>query len=469
MDIAALPRDIEQLQKMILAFHQEITLLHEKYRILQAQMFGQRSERLQTLEALGQLGLFESGETSSAAPEPKTTTVEPHKRLKKGQRKPIPEHFTRVELVHDLSEQEKVCHCGSQKTAIGEDVSEQIDIVPEKVIVYRHIRPKYACKACENVADEGPTVSIARMPKQLLPKTLATPGLLAFLVVLKYIDSMPLYRMERRFKRLDIDISRKTMSGWMVRLGEKLDVLWRMLLKEIKAAPWLGIDETSNRVHREKGRANKAKSYMWVLQARQPKPTIFFYYAPSRGGHVARDLLDGYKGTVVTDDYGGYNFLKGSPLEGREHNKGATHALCWVHVRRKYLEVVKGLPDLKALNPETITARALAAITRLYALERAADKAGYTGEQRLEMRQKETAPLLAKLKAELDDFTHKFTPTGKLSKAIYYTLRNWKELTVFIDDPLVEPDNNWTLCSGYFNPQDSVNPLRTPVSVELVA
>ncbi len=162
-----------------------------------------------------------------------------------------------------------------------------------------------------------------------------------------------------------------------------------------------------------------------------------------RGAEVARQLLLGYRGIVVTDDYRGYHFLDETAPGFPEWIQVVRHALCWAHARRKFVAVVKGLEDPKSLKPDTITARTLDAIRQLYALERKADSLAYSESQRLKMRQEETAPLLARLKAELDDFVTQYTATGNLAKAIDYVQRNWQRLTVFLDNPLVDPDNNW--------------------------
>jgi len=438
MDMTALPNNVQTLKQQVIAQQGEITLLLEKVRLLKDQLFGRKSERLEELNALGQLNLFGDGEDlDHPAPSPKTR-VNSHNR-KKPRRTPIPEEYPRIDVVHDIDEQDKICHCGCRKSMINEDISEELDITPAKIHVIRHRRPKWACRGCENVDQIGPTVAIAPLPPKILPRCLASYGLLAYIVVSKYVDAMPLYRQEQYFRRHHLEISRKTMSDWIVKLGVKLDAVWRLLLEEIRGAPWIGMDETRIRVHKEKGRSNKSTSYMWVMQCRQPNPVVLFHYHPSRGAQVPKELLEGYQGVVVSDEWYAYKHLEKLVSD---NIRMIIHALCWVHVRRYFVDVVKGLGDT-VLNPKSITAQALKAIQQLYALEARADDEGYSLDQRHRMRQTETRPLLEELKRKLDKVLLESTPTGNLAKAIKYTVRNWKELNVFLDHPLVDPDNNW--------------------------
>lgn len=437
MDTTPLPTDVKTLQKLVITLRGDLSLLSEKLHYLQNQLFGRKSERLEGPTLLDQLNLFEALEPGDQAEDGPKTKVGSHIR-KKPKRSPIPEKYPRVDIVHDVSEEQKICHCGCMKACIGEDVSEEVDIKPAVVRVLRHIRPKYACSSCQNVAEIGPTVAIAPL-WSILPKCMASYRLLAYLVVSKFVDSMPLYRMERKFKRYDLQISRKTMSDWMVKLGEKLKVLWQLHLEEIRGAPWLGMDETPLQVHREPGRANTSKSYMWVMQCRQPKPMVIFHYSPGRSASVARELLGDYMGPVVTDDCKSYHWIDHRIKDGVCIG---LHCLCWMHTRQKFQKVIQK-PSTRP-KPGTITAEALDVIRSLYALERHADDHNFSLDQRLQMRQEQTRPLLLEFKVKLEEVVATRTPTGYLGEAINYTLRNWNKLLVFLENPLIDPDNKWS-------------------------
>ncbi len=240
-----------------------------------------------------------------------------HKRKKRG-RKPIPESLPRVDRIHDISEAEKRCECGCIKECIGQEVSEQLDIIPAKIQVIRHIRPKYACKCCEGVESDGPTVSIAPPPEQIIPKCIGTPGLIAFVLVAKFVDALPFYRQEKQFLRIGVEISRATMCNWTRKIAESCEILLMILKEEIRSGPLINIDETPFQVLNEPNRSSQTKSYMWVFKGGLPEhPGILFEYHPTRAGSVPTLFLDGYEGVVQTDGYKAYNFI--NDADGMDH------------------------------------------------------------------------------------------------------------------------------------------------------
>ncbi len=207
-----------------------------------------------------------------------------HSRKKKG-RKPLPKDLHRIDIIHDLSDEEKQCACGACLSRIGEEICEKLDYIPARLRVERHIRPKYACKSCEGVEDEGPTVKIAPPPPQLIPKSNATPGLLAHIVVSKFADALPLYRQEKVFSRLGIDLSRAVMAKWMVQAAHGCNKLVELLRSEIRSGPLIGIDESPFQVLKEDGRSNITKSYIWVFRGGAPMhPVILYQYHQTCSG-----------------------------------------------------------------------------------------------------------------------------------------------------------------------------------------
>ena len=150
----------------------------------------------------------------------RSTRCRSRARAPKAQAQTPPREPSRIEVIENIEESEKVCACGAKLSRIGEDISEKLDIIPAKIQVIRTIRPKYACKSCEGVESDGPTVKIAPPPAQIIPKGIATPGLLAHVAVSKYADALPLYRQEKIFERIGVDISRSTMAGWMVMVAQ---------------------------------------------------------------------------------------------------------------------------------------------------------------------------------------------------------------------------------------------------------
>ena len=195
----------------------ENKLLFEQLHHLRQLLFGRRSEKLPADSTTVQLPLFDLPEPEHI--EPPKVTIASHDRKKPG-RKPLPPELPRVEIVHDLPEEEKVCACGCQLSRIGEEVSEQLDIIPARIQVLRHIRPKYACRGCEGVEDDGPSVRIAPVVPQIIPRSIASPGLLAHVLTGKFVDHLPFYRQEKMFERLGVDICRATLCNWAMKAAE---------------------------------------------------------------------------------------------------------------------------------------------------------------------------------------------------------------------------------------------------------
>ena len=259
-----------------------------------------------------------------------------------------------------MEDAEKQCDCGCLKDCIGQEVSEQLDIIPAKIQVIRNIRLKYACKNCEGVESDGPTVTIARMPKQIIPKCIGTPGLIAFILTAKFVDALPFYRQEKQFLRIGVKISRATMCNWAQKVAQSCEILLMMLKKEILSGPLINIDETPVQVLKEPGKTSKSKSYMWVFRGgTQEHPGILFEYHPTRAGDVAAAFLKGYKGVVQTDGYSGYGFI--------DRTLGIIHMGCWAHLRRKFFDVVKAAAKIENDKKKPGTAdQAMKYIRKLY-------------------------------------------------------------------------------------------------------
>ena len=218
-DDASLPRDIviSLVDDLEVKYQEKIHYLEEQLRLFKNEIFGRSSEKRHEPHA-DQMPLFDGNDDHAAS---KTQTSEDtiviaaHARKKRG-RKALPKDLPRIDIIHDLSEEEKQCGCGQPKSCIGEEISEKLDYIPARLQVERHIRLKYACKSCEGVEDDGPTVMIAPVPVQLIPKSNSTAGLLAHIAVSKFADGLPLYRQQKIFGRLGIELSRAVMAKWMV-------------------------------------------------------------------------------------------------------------------------------------------------------------------------------------------------------------------------------------------------------------
>jgi transposase len=298
-----------------------VALLEEENGWLKAQLFGRSSEKAVGTETHpNQAWLFNEIEVlaASAKDEPGKVIVPAHQRARRG-RKKLSAALPRVEILHDLSETDKVCPAdGTVLERIGEETSEQLEFVPAQVRVLRHIRPKYVCPCCRS------GVKIASVPISLFPKSIATPSLLAQIATAKFVDGTPLYRQEPQFDRLGITLGRATMAGWMIRLGGHYLVPLINLLNEILLfEPLVHCDETRLQVLKSE-KAPTADHWMWVRAAGPPgRRIVLFDYDASRAGGVPLRLLDGYQGILVTDGYAAY--------DGAAEALGLIHAGCMAH------------------------------------------------------------------------------------------------------------------------------------------
>lgn len=438
--IDTLPDNPVELKEMLVSFKRlydkQTDLLLEQIRLLRAQLFGRKSEKTSVKSGVRPLPLFDMPEPENselpAEDEDNLVLVPAHSRKKRG-RKELPDDLPRVEVVHDLAEEEKVCGCGCRLSRIGEEVSEQLDIVPAKVRVIRTIRPKYACRQCEGANDEGATVKIAPLPARILPKSLATAGLLAHVLTAKFVDALPFYRQEKQFSRLGVEINRASMCNWAMKAAEACQPLLNLLEEEVLAGPVINADETTVQVLNEPGRSPTTKSYMWIFLRGDPgKKALIYRYHPTRAGDVAGNFLRDYQGYVQTDGYSGYDFL--------DHKKDVIHIGCWAHARRKFMDVIKS----QGKNPKKTGSAdvALKYIRELYRIEKEASESGLSPEGIHELRRKKALPILEEFKGWLAQKSLQTPPKGLLGQAISYSLRQWDRLVGYLADGRLSPDNN---------------------------
>lgn len=438
-DTSTLPDDPEKLKEIITDLHKvqhqyesEIELLREQISHLYHKLFGRKSEKnFPDSESL-QLPLFDMPEPDPDEAKEEEVEVLSHFRKTKG-RKPLPSTLPRVEIIHDIDPEEKVCPCGARLSKIGEDVSEKLDIIPAVIQVIQHIRPKYSCKSCEGIEDKKATVKIAPVPRQLIPKGIASGGLMAHILTAKFADALPFYRQEKQFTRLGATIPRSTMCNWAMKVAESCNPLKTLLHKEILSGPLINADETTVQVLKEPGSLPTSKSYMWIFRGGNPRaPSLYFHYHQTRAGDVAAKFLLGYQGVVQTDGYVAYDFL--------DHQNNIAHVGCWAHARRKFIDAQKarGKKTKKAGSVEV----ALGFIRNLYAIEKKAKRKNLEGAELLELRKTEAKPVLEKMHAWLSKKSLQIVPKSLLGIAIKYTLNQWPKLSGYIKSSHATPDNN---------------------------
>jgi len=405
---------IDQLKEaLILAHNRKFTKATESLRSLQSELFDESEVESQESE-------------SPAKGDDDTIEVPAHTRKRTG-RTALPEDLPRIEIVHDLSDADKVCpHDGHALKEIGEKTSEQLDIVPMKIQVIRHIRKQYACPCCDK---QGKTyLKIASKPKQAIEKSQASSGLLAYIAVSKYADGLPLYRQSTILSRFGIDMNRSTLANWMIKCGELMQPLINRFEEQLLSQPFIHMDETPVQVLNEAGKAATSTSYMWVRSAGPPDQRItLFDYAPSRSGAVPRKLLAGYQGALMLDGYEGY--------EPVCKEQGLTRLGCWVHARRKFVDVSRAS---KKKNSQA--AFAIKLIAKLYAIEKANKDANT--DARTQARLEQAKPVIDKLRQWLDETKPKVPPKTTLGKALHYLDHQWPRLIRYLDDGQYPIDNN---------------------------
>ena len=439
---------LDRLQRLEAENHHLVernTLLVEEVQWLKSQLFGRSSEKSMADVSPDQRMLFNEAEVLAAiaAADEKvgTQSVDAHERNAKPGRKAIPEKFPRKQVIHDIPESEKICPLdGTPLVRIGEEISEQYEYTPPKLIVLQHVRPKYA-SGCDHGG-----VKIAPVPLQLLPKSMASPSLLAHITTAKFVDGLPLTRQSKQFERLGLDIGAGTMGVWMNTIGgEKVVPIINLMNEAMLEEPYLHCDETPLQVLKSH-KAPSSEHYMWVRAAGPPgRRMILFDYVANRNTEALMTLLTGpdgqYSGKLISDGLKIY--------DGLAEAWQLQHFGCLSHCRRYYVTAEK--------VGQSPTGRTLARVVirdfigALYGVERyiktLRERRAQTGqtlslEEVLQIRQEKGVPIAAAFKKWLDEVGPGVTPTSALGKAIAYSLSQWPKLIRYLDHPEMPPDNN---------------------------
>jgi transposase len=350
------------------------------------------------------------------------TTRRVRNRHKHG-RQQLPDHLPRIEVEHDLADDEKPCPCcGEMRHRIGQEVSEQLEYLPASFQVLRHVRHTYACKRCEREATATPITTAAR-PPQPIDKGLAGPGLLAYVITSKLGDHLPLYRLEHIFERQDVSIARSTMCAWLQAAAELVQPLVSLMADRVRLSRVIHADETVVPVQAP-GTGRCRKGRIWTYIGDHRNPYIVYHYTPDRTRAGPSNWLSDYKGYLQADAYGGY--------DGIYHKGEVTEVACWAHARRKFF-------DAKSTDGRR-SAAMLAMVGELYEVERRAKDLDEPA--RLELRQRESVPVLGRIKAWLDDEGRVVLPRSAMAGAIGYVLNQWDALCAYATRGFLAIDNN---------------------------
>ena len=411
--------------------HDYVNRLVEQMILARHRHFGASSEQLS-----GQARLFDEAEVLAAdstdaqdvapiPPEPVAASADKTLPVAKarGKRTPLPTELPRIEIVHDVAEADRTCDCGTPMVVIGQEVSEQLDIVPMQIRVLRHIRKTYGCPGSIHAP-----VTVA-LPPQPLPKSNASPDFLAMLLIVKFIDGLPLARFEYVLDRHGVKVPRQTLARWVIGASHLLQPLHNLMRDTLFDGPFMHMDETVVQVLKEKGKQPTSNSYMWVQTGGPPGKSVVIYdYDPSRSSEVPVRLLQGYQGYLMTDGYDGYNKLA--------RTEGIERLVCWAHVRRRFVEATRVQPKGKKGRAD----EAVALIGKLYGIEREHKDA--TDEERFLARQQHSLSVLDELHAWLEKTLPAVTPKSALGTALSYMRDYWSMLTRYTERGDLPIDNN---------------------------
>lgn len=417
----------------------ERDLLKEQLNKFKRQLFTASSEVTSQQKDM----FFNEAESLGAQAEPAVEETEDdkihvpgHKRAKRG-RRPLDPALPREVVRHELPESERVCpHDGATLREIGVEASEQLDIIPQQVRVIRHERVKYACPCCDG------TMRLAARPAQVIPKGLFTASALAWIATSKYLDGLPLYRQAALLGRFGgTDISRNTVAGSIVRLGQLVQPVVNLLRDELLDAPLVFGDETELQVLKEPGRSAQAKSYVWAQMTNGSgrtgtgPPIRLFTYSASRSTKTAMTLYAGIRqGTVLmTDGYEVYDAV------AQTHQ--LVHLGCWTHCRRYFHDALQALPK-EQRGPDQLPARFIALIGKLYEVEAKARQEGVDVTELGRRRQSHSVPVLAQIEALLLANVHAVLPKSLLGQALHYLASQWSKLKRYVEDGRYSIDNN---------------------------
>jgi len=410
-------RVIAEQQALNTELQKQIHLLEEQLRLAQLRKFAARSEKLPF-----QGELFDEAELQVSLEEVEQALAEseaqPEKARKRKKADGFDENLPRIQVHLELSEEEKA---GADKTFFSK-VKEELDIVPAQARVIEYWQEKAVFEQQDGTQQ---IACAAARPVHPLGKCLASVQLLAWILVTKYADALPLYRLEGILKRHGGRVSRTTLANWIIRLDDVFKPLINLLRGQQLNADYLQADETRLQVLKETGKSAQSDNWMWVIRGGPPdKPVVLFEYDTSRSEEVPLRLLAGFKGVLQSDGYAGYNRVC------RENE--ITRIGCWDHARRKFVEASRAAPAKKKGTKVSKADVAIGKIRKLYAIEKRIEK--LSPEEKTLQRQQLAQPVLDDLKTWLEKNSTRAPKDSLTYKAIQYTLYQWGLLVGYLAD-----------------------------------
>lgn len=432
-DIEALKNKIAQLESIIQKKDQRIEqLLRDLWKKSSEKRKGNNDDDKEAF-------LFNEIEIVFDKKEPAETeqiTINSHKRKRKSNSKSIPEYYERKVIIHELEEKDRTCSCGCVMEPFSEYERETLVTPKTRPYVIKDITVKYKCKTCNGKKNHGenPEILQAPLPPTILPQTIATPELLAHTIYSKFELHLSIYRIEGIYSALEIPITRKNLCNWLIKVYDRIKDKFDFILEYIKSGPIIGIDETPFQVHKELGRSDTSKSYMWVIRGGPPgKELALYIYRDSRSAEFLQNLLHGYEGFIMTDDFASYDSRLGIEFAGRM-------AKCMTHARRNFVKL--------ADNKNKDASKLLDLIAGLYKVESVIrEKELFVNckfDEIKSIRKKYSKPIIEDIKSFMESISVKTLSSDGIMGAIRYFQNNLEGLTLFLEHGEVYIDNNAT-------------------------
>jgi len=419
-DLQAALEEAAKLHDQTVQEHQQLVdELRQQIQLYRRYVFGPRRERIIDAPGQGQLFEFDAVEVVPLTPEPSVRDSKPTARPRRS-RKPDFERLPQVRIEHEVSEADKICdHCGAAKARIGQDEARVLQFIPARFELQIHVLPKYACSCCRDgvVAPEGPPRPVSGC--------IAGAGILAEVVVSKFADHLPLYRFEDISTRYGLYLPRSTLCDWVRQVADLVKPLYQLQKELVQTAPVIWTDDTHVTVlHDEEPRSRKGRFWVYIGPSSLPYDVYDFTEDRKRDG--PSQFLAGFAGYLQADAFSGYDGIYagscGQILE----------VACWAHARRKFYDARSSSPAEASLITQIIL--------RLYDVE---DRArSMDDDARRALRQRESVPILERLREELNRLSLKLLPKSALAQAVGYALNQWDALCRYTEDGRLTIDNN---------------------------
>lgn len=433
---------IEDMRNQISDLLEQVKFLTEQNLMLRQRLFGRKSEQKIDVVSNGQISLFNEVEveSESATPEPELEEITYRRKKLKGKRELDFCGLPTQQIIHELPETERICQeCGKPLHACGHDVlRRELTVIPAQYIVTEYIQTVYACRDCEENDVQVPMVK-AEVPAPVISGSgIASPSLIAHIANQKYTLALPLYRQEQEFSRNNLNLSRQTMANWLIYVSEHWLVPIYNTLKSILLLMYvLHADETSVQILKEEGKPAKSKSYMWLYRTGcdAGHPIVLYDYQPNRKHINAKSFLESFSGYLHSDGYQAYHNLP----------SGITIVGCWAHLRRKFADILKSIPDYN--KPGSLAKRGMEYCDKLFDMEREYAKLPTDDnfQARYDVRLKNSKPIMCEFFDWVESVYGKnimATPKSNMGKALAYAINQRTQLENVLRDGRLELSNN---------------------------